>query len=210
MSRKLYYILACAFVFVVMVIILRQTVFREGGGETNAPPAVTNAVGGGMAGLSRHPITGARLLRRAAQPRREPPLVEPEKLTEEILEKDVVRSGRHHAVKRYLNSPARFTPECEEIARICRRFDLGPWAIPAAYNLAWEATYFPLPPELPPEFTRGLDMAQAKLGVTFDPTFLETVMAIRPTVFFGQGFQFQPKLGEPMLDTMSWEEVQDH
>lgn len=117
----------------------------------------------------------------------------------------------------YLTSPARGTEALAQIEVLCRQYGYGPWAVGPAYHYAWDmAAMDRLMSGSGSEANEGQQMFKAVIsdevaksrfwvyGDAWVPAdFLAALAKVRPTVFFGHGWEGGNQRGEASLDALS-------
>lgn len=123
----------------------------------------------------------------------------------------------------YLRSPIRNSPEIQQLAALCRTYGYGPWAVAAAYWIAYEnrAKEEMLRdwPDVGPEYRqvtaeiqdmlwqgRSQEYAQRLNVIAWDPRFIEEVRKVKPREFIGHhASEFMDD--QVLIDAMTWEEA---
>lgn len=124
----------------------------------------------------------------------------------------------------YLRSPIRNSPEIQQLAALCRTYGYGPWAVAAAYWIAYEnrAKEEMLRdwPDVRPEYRqvtaeiqdmlwqgRSQEYAQRLNVIAWDPRFIEEVRKVKPREFIGHhASEFMDD--KVLIDAMTWEEAE--
>lgn len=133
-----------------------------------------------------------------------------------------VRQWRHREVLHWLQSPARLTSACREIEDLCREYGYGPWAVAAAYDIAYESSkverFIQRNADLDPQvmalhvITQRDSVAERavshgrRLGIEWNPGFLDRLEQVRVDTFFGH---YSPPQAMPLgwPSEFTWEEL---